>query len=185
MISLGLQLRRVRRRLLSIGTAAAAMWGLAAVTILLLLGAWLDLLWEFPPQWRIATFWAAGAAGAAMLGTLSAVTLRAARDAAVARRLDRAGDVGGQILTGWELAQEGWDRRSSQPQRALTLSLANIAVADAAVAAGQIPLGRVAPVKWKFVYRALVNHLSEGACRSVNHFGFGRDIHALRHFAQL
>ena len=51
MISLGTQLHRVRRRLLGIGAAAAAVWGLAAVTILLLLGAWLDLLWEFPPQW--------------------------------------------------------------------------------------------------------------------------------------
>ncbi len=60
MISLAAQLRRVRRRLLGIGTAAAAVWGLAAVTILVLMGAWLDLLWEFSPQWRIATFWAAG-----------------------------------------------------------------------------------------------------------------------------
>jgi len=147
MISLGTQLRRVRRRLLGIGTAAAAVWGLAAVTILLLLGAWLDLLWEFPPQWRIATLWLAAFGGAVLLGALTAATVRAAHDATVARRLDRAGDVGGRILTGWELAQEGWGRRSSQPQRALTLSLANIAVADAAVAAGQVPLGKVAPVR--------------------------------------
>ena len=147
MISLGAQLRRVRRRLLGIGTAAAAVWGLAAVTILLLCGAWLDLLWEFPPEWRIATFWVAGVCGVVLLGALAAATLRAARDAAVARRLDRAGGVGGRILTGWELAQEGWSRRCGQSPRALTLSLANIAVADAAVAAGQIPLGKVAPLR--------------------------------------
>ena len=78
MISLGAQLRRVRRRLLGIGAAAAAVWGLAAVTILLLLGAWLDLLWEFPPQWRIATFWVA-ASGIMLLGVLSAATLCLAR----------------------------------------------------------------------------------------------------------
>ena len=147
MISLGAQLRRVRRRLLGIGAAAAAVWGLAAVTILLLLGAWLDLLWEFPPQWRIATFWVAGASGVVLLAALSAATLRAARDAAVARRLDRAGQLGGRVLTGWELAQEQWSRRGGQTPRALTLSLANIAVADAAVAAGQIPVGKVAPVR--------------------------------------
>ena len=55
--------------------------------------------------------------------------------------------MGGRILTGWELAQEQWSRRGGQTPRALTLSLANIAVADAAVAAGQIPLGQVAPVR--------------------------------------
>jgi hypothetical protein len=147
MISLAAQLRRVRRRLLGIGTVASALWGLATVTILLLLGAWLDLLWEFPPEWRIATFWVAGVSGIVLLLALSAATLRAAHDVAVARRLDRAGGVGGKILTGWELAQEGWQSRSGQPQRALTLSLANIAVADAAAAAGQIPLGKVAPVR--------------------------------------
>ncbi len=147
MISLGAQLRRVRRRLLGIGTAAAAVWGLAAVSILLLAGTWLDLLWEFPPEWRIATFWVAGVCGVVLLGALSAATLRAACDAAVARQLDRAGEVGGRILTGWELAQEGWSQRCGQTPRALTLSLANIAVADAALAAGQVPLGKVAPVR--------------------------------------
>jgi hypothetical protein len=147
MISLGAQFRRVRRRLLGIGAAAAAVWGLAAVTILLLLGAWLDLLWEFPPEWRIATLWAAGAAGVALLALLASATVRAARDPSVARRLDHAGDVGGRILTGWELAQQQWSRRRNLPQRSLTLSLANIAVADAAVAAARVPLGKVAPVR--------------------------------------
>ena len=71
--------------------SAAAVWGLAAATIFMLLGAWLDLLWEFPPQWRIATLWAAGACGAALLAAAAAMTVRGAADAAVARRLDRAG----------------------------------------------------------------------------------------------
>jgi hypothetical protein len=150
MISLGAQLRRIRRRLLGIGTAAAAVWGLAAVTLLLLLGVWLDLLWEFPPQWRIATFWAAGIAGAALLAVLAAATVRAARDAAVARRLDREGGVGGTILTGWELSRQQWAARAclaDAPNRSLTVSLADMAVADAAAAARQVPLRKVAPLR--------------------------------------
>ena len=90
--------------------AAATVWGLAAVTVLLLTGVWLDLLWEFSPEWRIGTFWVAGIAGAVLLAALATATVRAARNAAIARRLDRAGVGGGRILTGWELAQEEWTR---------------------------------------------------------------------------
>ncbi len=82
-----------------------------------------------------------------MLAALIGGNAPRARDAAVARRLDRAGGGGGRILTGWELAQEGWSRRCGQTPRDLTLSLAGMAVADAAAAAGQIPLGKAAPVR--------------------------------------
>jgi hypothetical protein len=149
MISLGTQLRRIRRRLLSIGTAAATVWGLAAVTVLLLLGVWLDLLWEFSPEWRIGTFCLAGVAGAAMLATLVIATMRAAHDAAIARRLDREGG-GGRILTGWELSREEWAKReclARAANRDLTVSLATIAVDDAAEAAMQVPLAKVAPLR--------------------------------------
>ena len=117
MTSLSTQLRRVRRRLLSVGTAAAAVWALAAATMLLLLSAWLDLLWEFSPEWRIAAFWAAGITGAALLVALAVVAVRAARDAAIARRLDRAGDGGGRILTGWELARVATESAAKRPRR--------------------------------------------------------------------
>jgi hypothetical protein len=150
MISLRAQFRRVRRRLLGIGTATAVVWGLAAVMVLLLLGVWLDLLWEFSPQWRIGTFWAAGIAGAALLAILATATERAARDAAVARRLDCEGGGGGKILTGWELSQEGWARRAClayAPNRSLTASLAGMAVEEAAAAARQVPMGKVAPLR--------------------------------------
>jgi hypothetical protein len=146
MVSLRTQLGRVRRRLLGIGITAAAVWALAAATTFLLLGVWLDLLWEFSPQWRIATFWAAGVSGAALLAALAAMTLRTARDAAVARRLDRAGDGGGRILTGWELALGRYGVRGAQPAP-LSAGLASLAVADAVAAAGRVPRGKVAPVR--------------------------------------
>ncbi len=146
MISLRTQLRRVRRRLLGVGAAAAAVWALAAATLLLLLGAWLDLLWEFTPQWRIATFWAAGVTGAVLLAALAVKAVRAARDAAIARRLDRAGKGGGRILTGWELAQGSYGVRGETPAP-LSAGLAEMAVKDAAAAVAQVPLGKVAPVR--------------------------------------
>lgn len=146
MTPLNTQLRRVRRRLLTIGTAAATVWALAAATVLLLLCVWLDLLWEFSPEWRIAAFWAAVAAAAATLAALAVNTIGAARDAAVARRLDRVGDGSGRVLTGWELARGCYGIRGQSPA-ALSVGLADMAVADAAEAAASVPLGRVAPVR--------------------------------------
>ncbi len=146
MVSLRTQLRRVRRRLLNIGLSAAAVWGLAAATIFILLGAWLDLLWEFSPQWRIATLWAAGACGAALLAAAAAMTVRGAADAAVARALDRVGQRGGRILTGWELALGRYGLRGVAPAP-LSAALAGLAVADAAASAAAVPRAKVAPVR--------------------------------------
>ncbi len=146
MVSLRRQLRRVRRRLLNIGIAAAAVWGLAAATMFLLLGAWLDLLWEFSPQWRIATCWAAGAGGVLLAGAAAALTVRAAADAAVARALDRAGNGGGRILTGWELALGRYGIRGTAPAPT-SVALASLAVADAAAAAAEVAPAKVAPLR--------------------------------------
>ena len=112
------QLRRVRRRLLGIGAAAAIVWGLAAATLLLLLGVWLDLLWEFSPA--VADRHALGGRrppARCCSARWSALTVRAARDAAVARRLDRAGGAGGRILTGWELDAKAGPSEHASAQR--------------------------------------------------------------------
>ena len=148
MISLGTQLRRVRRRLLGIGTAAAAVWGLAAATILLLLR-------------RVAR-------PAVGVSAASGGSPRSGRPASAASCCWRAvgGDrcappamppsPGGSIGRARSAAESSpagnwprsvWSRRCGQPPRPLTLSLANMAVADAAAAAGQVPLGKVAPVR--------------------------------------
>jgi hypothetical protein len=149
---LHLPIRRTRRRLLGIATAAAVAWGLAAATMLLLVAAWLDLLWELPTRWRIAALWTAGGCGAGLLLVLAFTALRAARAAAIARRLDRAGRSGGRILTGWELAQGRYGLRGARPAP-ITAGLAQLAVADAASAAARVPLALAAP--WRPLGRSL------------------------------
>lgn len=146
MTSLGIQLRRVRRRMLNIGTAAALAWSFTIASLLLLLGVWLDLLWEFPPEWRIAAIWIAAIAGATGFVLSLACVVRAARDTAIARRLDRVGNTGGRILTGWELVQGCYGIRGVSPDP-ISASLAEIAVADAVEAARQTPSSRAAPLR--------------------------------------
>jgi len=119
---------------------------LAAATVLLSCGAWLDLLWELSPACRIVTLGAAGISGIVALGTLAAITLRATADAAVARRLDQAGDAGGEILTGWELAQQRYEAGGVETPR-LSAGLAMLAAQAAAAAARQVPLAKAVPVR--------------------------------------
>ena len=151
MTAIDTRLGRAGRRLMRIGAAAGAAWGLGGATSLLLLGAWLDLLWELSPALRIATLWAAGATGGLLLCTLAAAAVRAARHAAVARRLDRAGGSGGSILTGWELEQGNWGMRQTgpapSPQWHTSAGLASMAVDQAATIAGRVPLSAAAPLR--------------------------------------
>jgi len=129
-----------------IGSTAAVFWGLASMLVLLLAGAWLDLLWEFSPPLRIATLAVAGAAGVGLIGALIVVSVRAGRDASVARRVDRAVGGGGDVLTGLEL-----DRPSPGPSGAKTSSvtagLARMAVDHAAIVAGRVAPSQAAPAK--------------------------------------
>ena len=71
---------------------------------------------------------------------------RAARDAAVARRLDGAGGTAGRILTGWELEQGRYGVRGETPAP-LSAGLAALAVEDAAAAAGRVLLGKAASLR--------------------------------------
>ncbi|MCE5268370.1 MAG: hypothetical protein LLG00_10840 [Planctomycetaceae bacterium] len=143
---------RLRRRLISVHLAAGTVWALAAALLLLLAGAWLDLLWELPPAWRVATLWLAVVSAAALLAVLILAAWRAARGFALARRLDRAGNAGGRILTGWEFEQNRYGIAGQQPPP-LSAGLAALAVEDAARRAGQIQLGRAVP--WRPLRRAL------------------------------
>ena len=76
-----------------------------------------------------------------LLVALAALTLRAAQDAAVARRLDRAGNCGGRILTGWELALGRYGVSGRHPTP-LSAGLAGMAVDDAAALAGRVARGQ-------------------------------------------
>jgi hypothetical protein len=146
MSSLSKTLARVRRRVLSLGAARGIVWGLIAATVLLLLGAWLDLLWEFSPGWRIATLWTAGVVALLAAGALAAASVRAARAAALARRLDRTGQAGGRIFTGWELEEHRYGVSGESPPL-LTAGLAELAVMDAVQAAARVSVARTVPLR--------------------------------------
>jgi hypothetical protein len=141
--SLHAEISRVRRRWLLLGAAIALVWALAAAIVLALAGVWLDLVWELSPQARIAASIVAAAGAILLLATLAVFTVRSARDAILARRLDRARASGGAILTGLELSQ-GFD--VSAPT-SLTAGLARAAVQHAAVRAAEVASGRAVPAR--------------------------------------
>jgi hypothetical protein len=135
------RLNDARRRLLLIGAATALGWGLTAMIVLALFAAWLDLLWELSPQWRIAAICAAGTFGAVSAIVLVILTIRSGSDAAVARRVDSAADSGGRVLTGLEL--EVRLRSGAQSAAQLTTGLSGMAVERAANLARGVPLPKV------------------------------------------
>ena len=45
-------LSKVRRRSLLLGGAAGVSWAVAAVAVVMVVGIWLDLVWELSPQLR-------------------------------------------------------------------------------------------------------------------------------------
>ena len=97
------RLREIRLRWLLIGSSAAVVWGLVVMVALIMAGVWLDLVWELSPELRIAALAIAVAGAFGLAAILIAVTILAARDVEMARRLDRGGKLGGDILTGWDL----------------------------------------------------------------------------------
>lgn len=101
---LGGRLRRLARRLLAIRAAAGILLGVPAAAAVVVLWVWLDLLWELSPQVRIAGDALAGLAAVAALAIVCWRALRLANRSAMARVLDRVGNTGGQILSGFDLA---------------------------------------------------------------------------------
>jgi hypothetical protein len=133
--SLGQILDRFKRRALWIGSASGVGWAVVAAAVAWLGLAWLDLLWELPPQARVAFN---GVAVVAALGVLAAklvTTRRVAQPTALARQLDGVAATGGQILSGYELANAF---PATPTGYELTVGLARMATTRAAGIAQQI-----------------------------------------------
>jgi len=134
-------LKHLRRRGLSLATAAGAAWGWVLVCGLGLAAAWLDLLFELSPGLRtllVAVLFAAA------IVTMLRRLLGAARGATrggLARRLDEAGGTRGQILSGIELMGAGYTGS------ALTAGLAELAIERAAGLALQVTPPRAFPMR--------------------------------------
>lgn len=144
--SLRAALQKVRRRLYWVGGASGILWAVAAAVVLLLVGAWLDLVWELSPQLRIATLLASGLASLVLVSILLGRILRAGKDDRLARRLDRAAGSGGEILTGVELDGPIHEAYRSHAFD-LSAGLAHMAVGRAADLALQVPGAKAIPAR--------------------------------------
>jgi hypothetical protein len=127
---------------LTLGATAGLGWGLACLVALLVVAVWLDLVVELPPRLRILAESVSLAAAAALaIGTLFAA-LRQGQPRRLAGRLDAAGQAGGQIVAGFDLAQR-------QPRDASPLSegLAELAVDRAGEVASNLSPAAAVPAR--------------------------------------
>src|SRR5262249_13016210 len=146
-------LRRFGRRFLAVRMISGIGWGVTTVLLLLLTSAWLDLLWELPPEVRIVCGAGALALGGVLVLALGWRAVQGMAPKVLARRLDQVGATGGQILSGVDLLQE---KRSLPP---LTSGLAELAVDHAGRLARTIAGSRAVPAKpvyWSFANLSLL-----------------------------
>lgn len=134
---------RLRQRLAWIDGLAAICWGCLALVGIMLVAAWLDLLWELPPGGRIAAWCVASAAAAVLAGRLIGQLLGKLKSAQVARQLDRAAGGTGEIVSGWDLATGSAGPQNSE----LTAGLAQLAIASATRTANGASLNAAAPAR--------------------------------------
>jgi len=122
-------LRRLRRRFLWIHSAAGFAWGVGIAAAVVLLGVWLDLIFEFSPGARIAVTVVSLLAAVVAFGWLIIRALDRARPNRLAGSLDALAGAGGQIQSGLDLAtrQDG----PTTGDRFLTRGLAEMAVTRA------------------------------------------------------
>lgn len=132
-------MRFLRHRVLVLGLWRGMAWGLLAGLLLLVLFAWLDLVLELSAGLRVAANVACAAGAIVLGGVLLRVAIRAARPAALVRRMDQVGGTRGQILAGWDLLV------GSPSPVALSAGMADIAVKRAAILSRRIEGSRAAP----------------------------------------
>ncbi len=139
------QVQRIAFRLKTVGAIAALAWGLIALGALLLAAVWLDLLFDLPANARRAAPWLAAAlAGTAVLW-LVVRHWRSCREPDVARLLDRVGQTGGMVLSGWELERQA--RAGTVPPATLSAGFAQVAILRAEERARGVPSQAAAPLK--------------------------------------
>ena len=139
------QLQAVKRRWWILGIAAGLTWTLTVLILSLLLGGWLDLVWELSPEGRIGCVVASALIGVASLIAMLVHIGRSGQIFPLAKRVDQAMGFGGAVLTGCEL--EGTLQRHAAPQTNVSASLARMAVEHAAKLAGTIVPEKAVPAK--------------------------------------
>src|SRR5688572_21366849 len=97
-------LNQIRSRLWLIDGGAAACLAVVGALLTVVLGMWFDLVWELPSGVRAATW---GCAAVALVAALTGLLLRTRRGCqiqAMAKKVDDAASLGGQLMNGWELS---------------------------------------------------------------------------------
>ena len=135
------RLRHLAFRLLAIGAAAGVCWGVTAAMLVLLNGAWLDLLWEMPPRVRVVCSALAAAAVLALITGALTWARRRGTPQFLAQELDRVAGSGGQIRSGVDLAL------APAPASTLSVGLADLAVRHAETLSASIPGSRAVPAR--------------------------------------
>ena len=153
------RLRSLRRRRVTLAAAAGAGWGLACLLALLVAAIWLDMIVELPPAPRVFASSVSLLAAVGLAGTLLVAGWLQSERRRLARLLDAAGQAGGQIVAGLDLADQQRPAESlttTAPSTAhapstghalLTAGLAQLAVARAGEVAAQIPQAAAAPAR--------------------------------------
>ncbi len=132
----------LKQRVLVLASTAGLAWGWCGGIALLLVGMWLDLVWELSEVGRLCTVAGALITGAALLVSCIVFALRQTRGALLARRLDQTAQTGGLILAGMEL-DAAYD--SHPAEASLTQGLAELTIQRASQLAEQVPEARVFP----------------------------------------
>jgi len=139
--SLQAQLGRLGRRVRGIGIVWGLGWGLVAIQLTILAGAWADLVFELSSVLRSAALATALLAGPALAMIVAWRSGRQAGPADLARRLDGIAAARGEIVAGVDLLQ------CPRTFGSLGDGLAGIAVERAAELARGVAGFRVAPLR--------------------------------------
>ena len=141
MVSFDSTFQRLKRRILSIGGASGAAWGLVGALGCLLIGIWLDLVWELSSESRMIAWGLAGVTGAVLLAVFLVEASRSARKSLLAQRLDETGQTGGEIVSGVDL------KTQAVPFSGLSLGLAQLAISKAVSIAALVSPAQAVPIK--------------------------------------
>jgi uncharacterized coiled-coil DUF342 family protein len=133
-------LLKVRRRFLWIHSAAGLAWGIAIAAVVVLLGVWLDLIFEFSPLARIAAAVVALVTAIAAFGWLISRAAGRSRLQRLAGSLDALSGATGQIKSGLDLALT--PVHNPTKDAALTRGLAEVAIARAGELARRVSQGQ-------------------------------------------
>lgn len=135
------RLRRLARRQLAVGFATAFAWSVGAVIACLLVGVWLDVVFDFSARLRIGTMLVASAAGFMTCVVLIAATWRSCRTSRLARRIDEAGATRGRIRAAVDLVDRG------RFVSAVSRGMAALAVEQAVELARRVRASAVVPMR--------------------------------------